>query len=79
MLEFTKRELEFKLDEDIYRLKFPNVKQMAKFSKEHSEKDDKFEVIIDFLNDLGLKKEVSEEMEVEHLTTIIKALTEEKK
>ena len=79
MLEFVKRELEFKYDGEVYRLKYPSVKEMSAYSKAYEASEEKLDCIIDFLAKLGLKKKVCEELEVHHLTTIIKALTEEKK
>jgi len=79
MLEFVKRELEFKFDDEVYKIKFPTVKEMSEYSKTYDEKEDKFEVIVNFLEKLGLQRDITEQMEVNHLTTIVKALTEEKK
>ena len=79
MLEFVKRELEFKFDDEVYKIKFPTVKEMSEYSKTYDEKEDKFEVIVNFLEKLGLQRDITEQMEVKHLTTIVKALTEEKK
>lgn len=79
MLEFARKELKFKLDDTVYNLKYPNVKQINEYSKNHEKSDDKFETTLDFLVDLGLKKDVSENMEIDHLTAIIEALTATKK
>ena len=79
MLEFTRKELKFKLDGNEYLLKFPSVKQISEYSVSYEKAEDKFDCIVEFLNRLGLSREVSEGMELDHLTTILKALTEEKK
>ena len=79
MLEFIRRELKFKLDDVEYNLKFPSVKQISLYSKEYDESDDKFICVINFLANLGLKSEISEGMEMNHLTQIVEALTQEKK
>jgi len=79
MIEFKRRELEFKLDEVTYKLKFPTVKQTAEYAKNHDKSDDKFDEVLTFLEMLGLEKAISEEMEVPHLETIISELTKAKK
>ena len=79
MLEFSRRELKFKLDDREHNVNFPSVKQMAEYSKAYAESEDKFESVIEFLVKLGLEKEVCENLELDHLNKIIKVLTEEKK
>ena len=79
MLEFQRRELQFKLDGNEYGLKFPNVEQMSKYSMDYEKAEDKLGSIVSFLELLGLDSKVSRSMELSHLTTIIKELTAEKK
>jgi hypothetical protein len=79
MLEFKKRELEFNFEGEAYRMKFPTVKQTSDYAKNHDKAEDKLEEVIKFLEVLGLKREVSENMEVPHLEAVIGALTEAKK
>jgi len=79
MLEFSRRELQFKLDDVEYNIKFPSVKQMSSYSKAYAESADKFDSVIEFLVELGLEKEMCENLELDHLNKIIKVLTEEKK
>lgn len=55
---------------------FPTVKQSQEYAKsvkdiEDSEATDK---LLDFLEGLGLPKDISESMESEHLTSIVQAL-----
>lgn len=79
MLELQRKKLEFKLDDVIYRLDYPSVKKMTEYASKLDKADDKLNAIVDFLSGLGLDRKVSEDMEISHLTSIIKALTEEKK
>ena len=81
MLELKRRVLEFKLDEEVITVKYPSVKQVSEYSKTYdtAKADDKFDEVVKFLEGLGLAREVCEGMEVSHLETVIKALTEAKK
>ena len=79
MLEFQRKELQFKLDDKIHSLKYPSVKQVNEYTKKQEKAEDQLECVIDFLSGLGLDRNIAEGLEVNHLTAIIKALTEEKK
>lgn len=79
MLEFKRRVLKFSLDDVDYNLNYPTVKQVAEYSREYSESTDQIETVINFLDGLGLGREVCEGMEMPHLNQILEKLTEEKK
>tara|TARA_R110000787_G_scaffold155577_3_gene269303 strand:- start:2676 stop:2915 length:240 start_codon:yes stop_codon:yes gene_type:complete len=79
MLEFITRELQFKLNGEVVKIAYPSAKQLAVYSNEYDDAEDKFESIFVFLEVLNLSREISEKMELNHLMQIIKALTEEKK
>jgi hypothetical protein len=78
MLELKKRELQFKLDDQVYKLKFPSVSQVREYAKKFEKEEDSLKCIIDFLSKLGLPKEVTEDMEVNHLETIMTEITKGK-
>lgn len=77
MLEFAKRELEIKFDGEVHKLNYPTVLQMKKFAKQGDSND--IDYTLEFLESLGLKKEISEQLEVGQLEQVVKALTEKKK
>lgn len=62
-----------------YELRKPRVKETMDFSKAYAKVDqtDTVEVLsltIDYLDQLGLPKKVSEEMEMDHITQISNAI-----
>lgn len=78
MLEFNKRELKFKFDGDEQKLRFPSVKDLSAYQKKYKKvgEEDSAEVVVDFLVELGLKKEVAEMLETRQVEVILKKLTE---
>jgi len=79
MLELESKSLEIKFKGEVYRLDFPKVNAVRTLQKNIKEKGEDIDHIICFLEDLGLKREISEDMEVSNLLKIVDALTEEKK
>ena len=79
MLELMRRELKFKLDDVEHKLTYPTVKQMAEYSAGYEESENKLECVINFLELLGLEKNIGNGLELDHLNIIITTLTEEKK
>lgn len=80
MLEFKKRVLEFKFNDEIYTVKYPTVKQINELEKRtKDENNEQAEVMLDFLEDLGLKKSIAHEMEYEMIQKIIKTISSAKK
>jgi len=64
-----------------YELRRPRVKETMDFSKAYAKVDqtDTVEVLsltIDYLDQLGLPKKVSQEMEMEHITQISNAINQ---
>ena len=61
-----------------YELRKPRVKETMQFSKAYAEVDQSntievLELTISYLDNLGLPKKVSEEMEMDHITQISNA------
>jgi len=81
-LEFNRSKLKLKVYGEEYELLFPTVKQSQDFAKEVKEvegDDDKSSKMFDFLEKLGLPKNVTEEMEVQHLEMVLEKLMPSKK
>ena len=79
MLELNSTKLEIKFNGEVNNLTFPTVKQMREYAKNYEESDDKIEVITKFLIGLGLKKDVCDLLEFNHLEKILEELTKSKK
>lgn len=81
MLEFSKKVLKFKFDGNEYEMKYPSVIQVNLFAEKQrkASDDDSLLNVLDLFAELGLPREVSEQLEVEHLTKIVEVLTEGKK
>jgi len=81
-VEFKRTEFVFKLDEKEYRVKHPSVMQVEALQKEYKKDDEKKQdlgVVISFLENLGLPKDVSYGMEPGHLETIVDSICGSKK
>ncbi len=81
MLDFSRRELVFKFDGEEQTVRFPSVKDLAKYQEEYAKAEEgkQGQLIIDFLVSLGLKQEVADLLEIEACTAILKELTSVKK
>ena len=79
MIEFNSRKLEFKFDGEINRIDYPTVRQIQAYNKSFKDNTDEIKVICDFLISLGLKEDVCDKLEIRHLETILKELTDTKK
>jgi len=73
MLEFTDKYFEFKRAGEVYKLKLPTVSQVSDFIKMLSDQKDKTEeeIIISYLESLGLSKDVTQHLQMEHLNKIV--------
>lgn len=76
--EVKKSEIKVKIYEKEYNLTKPKVRQVREM-QEKLKADDKVQAMVDFMALLGLPKEVSEEMEIEHLTMLLDYLSDSKK
>lgn len=78
MLSFDFKKLEFKFDGNIYELEYPTVKKINQFRKQlKKENADEVDEIIEFLCDLGAKKEVIEKLRITQLNALVEELTSE--
>ena len=81
MIEFVKRELRIKLDGQEYTLVYPSNRKL----QEHSiavkglEEDKVLDALVNFLDKLGLPKDIAWEMEPYMLEEILTELTSKKK
>jgi hypothetical protein len=80
-MKFTRRELSVEIYGEAYKISFPTVKQSQEYGKsvESADDSDATGKLLDFLEGLGLPKNVAEEMESEHLTQVIAALVPSQK
>ena len=81
MLEFKKKKLKFKYDDEEHCIRFPSVKDLGEYQKKYKEAEDSDapEIVIDFLVRLGLDQGVAEVLESDHVAVIMKELTDAKK
>lgn len=83
MIEIKPKVLQLKFNDEICEVKHPTVKQHMEFSKKHETvKDDvekSIECIFDFLTSLGLKEELKDVLQMEHLNAILKEIGGEAK
>jgi hypothetical protein len=78
MLSFDKKKLSFKFNEEIQEIEYPTVKKINSFRKE-LKKDgaDEVDCTINFLCDLGAKKDVIEALRVSQLNALVEEITQE--
>ena len=75
-MDLSSRTLSLKWNGDEYSLKHPSVRQHMAYTEQLQKKKGKeVEVLIDFLDGLGLPKKASLEMELGHLQQVVGALT----
>jgi hypothetical protein len=82
-MEFKKRTAKFTVEDKNYIVKFANVKQQMEFAKKYDDcKDDTYKqinVMIDFIDSLGLPRSVCEELEVSQLSQVLEVIGGSKK
>lgn len=79
MLEFNSRKLEIKFDGELHRMDYPTVKQVQLYNDSFEKEENKVKLICDFIVSLGLKQDVCDKLEMHHLESILKELTDTKK
>ncbi len=79
MLEFKKTVLKINLYGDSVEVRFPTVGEIKRFEESEKKSEASIEVMVEFLDSLGLPKEKTNDMEIEHFTQIIEKLTNQKK
>jgi len=81
-LEFKKRELELDIYGELVKMSFPTVSQFRVYQEKlsHCSKDtDAFSLMTELLAELGLKKELIDGMEPEHLNLVMDTISGVKK
>ena len=78
-LEFKRRQFSFKIDGKEYRVNHPTVGQLRSFESDNKKSTDNFESTIVFLEKLGLDRELSLGLEMDHLLTIVNSISGQKK
>lgn len=79
-MEFSKRVLKVKLYGEDVVLTYPTVRKYKEFQKKIESKEfNEFDLMVEFVVESGLKKDLIDEMEPSHLMEIIGALTGDNK
>ena len=81
MLEFKKTEVEAMIYGVAYKLRRPTVREAQDYGKSVAAKgeQDSAMLLLELLEKCGLPVEVSEQMEAEHLVSLVEALMPSKK
>ena len=83
MLEIVKKKKVIKIDEVVYEMKSPTYKDSLKYqemiSKAGENPTDQAEALFDYLQELGMSKDVSKDLDTNDVIDIIKYLSGEKK
>lgn len=78
-MKIVKKELALDVYGKEYKLNFPTMKQLNEFQKKSEGKDvQEIEMMFDFLDSLGLPKEVSENLYPDDISNIMEALVPKK-
>ena len=78
MLSFDSKKLVFKFNGEDQEIEYPTIKKIGMFRKDLQSKDnDEMEVTINFLCNLGAKREVIEALRVSQLNKLVEELTNE--
>lgn len=77
MIELKKKIFEFNYEGVKYTLQAPTLRQVEKMQKQVKIEGEENAIssTLDFLSDLGLPKEVSYDMQPDHLETIVNAVS----
>jgi hypothetical protein len=82
-VEFEKTILNVKFEGSTYTVRYPSTRKALIFSTEFEKVKDSaiasLEMIIDYLDGLGLPRVAAEEMEMHHLVEILEAFNSKKK
>jgi len=76
-LEFKKSVLKVNIYGEEVEINFPTLLEIKELSKKDN--GDDIEKTIEFLDSLGLKKEISNKMEMHHLQKIVEVISSQKK
>jgi hypothetical protein len=82
-MEIVKKKLNLKIYGNSYEMKFPSYKDSISYEKKLKECGDdsekKADTLLSYLEQLGLPKEVSEEMPTEDIISVMEHLSGQKK
>lgn len=79
-MEIQRRKLNLVIDGQAFELAYPSIKLWREYQERMTApKANELDVAIGFLSQLGLPKEVSESLELGHISSIINELTALKK
>lgn len=79
MMDFKSRVLRFKFNDETHELRFPKVKEIKKLQELQKKSGNEMEVLESMLMDLGMKKDLFDDLEVDHLNSIVESLINPKK
>jgi hypothetical protein len=81
MLEFNSDKLDVKVNGKVYQVDFPSFEQGIKYAQQVKDVEEEAAPmkLIDFLDDLGLPKEISMKMQSNHIEQLVAALLPSKK
>ena len=81
MLDFEKTEIEAKIYGSAYKLRRPTVSEAQAYAKKAEGKTDEETTnnLVSFLSELGLPKDVTLGMEIDHVTLLVNELMVSKK
>ena len=83
MIEFKRTELKFNVYGEAVSMRLPNTKEFLDYQgkiKEFEEDEKKaIDIMLTFFDELGLKRDLAEEMEMQHLVQIAETIADQKK
>jgi hypothetical protein len=82
MLELVKAKLPVKIDDVVHELRSPTYRDSLEYENKLKDLDDpklKADALFSYLESLGLPRNVSESLEIGHITQILTYVTGEKK
>ena len=80
MLELKKKELQIKFGEKVEKMNFPSVRDVREMNKKIEQKQgSELDILVGFLTRLGMTEETANDLEMDHVNTIVKELTSSKK
>ena len=79
MLEFKSKKLEFKFNDVKHSISFPSVMQLRSFSENYEKEEDKIGMIYNLVTELGMDKDICNQLEIGMLEQILTELTVSKK
>lgn len=78
MLELKTKQLDVKFEDKIYKLRYPTVKELKKFSDKEKQADS-LQAVTDLFVKVGLPENIVDKLEADHVEALAKELTTKKK